>query len=60
MSPTPQSLTIENEPGQLLNELERRQDDVLAELDKLEAQISEVLQGLGVAVVEDDGLDLIE
>jgi hypothetical protein len=34
------------EPGGLLEELERRQDDVLTQLDDLDAKLNEVLQGL--------------
>jgi hypothetical protein len=33
-------------PGGLLGELERRQDDVLAQLDDLDAKLSQVLEGL--------------
>ena len=33
-------------PGGLLGELERRQDDVLAQLDDLDAKLSYVLKGL--------------
>ncbi|ELP31677.1 hypothetical protein RBSWK_04183 [Rhodopirellula baltica SWK14] len=32
----------------LLEELERRQDDVLAQLDDLEAKLNEVLSGLKI------------
>ena len=48
MSSTPTTLT-DSEPGQLLNELERRQDEVLLQLDDLDAKLTEVLKGLGVA-----------
>ncbi len=34
------------QPGGLLGELERRQDEVLDKLDDLDAQLSEVLKGL--------------
>lgn len=33
-------------PGGLLGELERRQDDVLAQLDDLDAKLDQVLKGL--------------
>lgn len=33
-------------PGGLLGELERRQDDVLAQLDDLDAKLAQVLKGL--------------
>ena len=36
----------ESQPGGLLGELERRQDDVLDKLDELDARLSEVLKGL--------------
>ncbi|QDV87159.1 hypothetical protein [Planctomycetes bacterium TBK1r] len=36
----------ESQPGGLLGELERRQDDVLDKLDELDAKLSEVLKGL--------------
>lgn len=41
-------------PGHLLADLERRQDDVLAQLDDLEAKLAEVLRGLNVEVADDD------
>ena len=41
------------EPGQLLKDLEQRQDDVLAQLDDLDAKLNEVLKGLG-ATMEGD------
>lgn len=44
----------EDAPGQLLADLERRQDDVLAQLDDLEAKLAEVLKGLNVEVLEDN------
>ena len=55
MSPTPLRHTSEPEAGQLLYELERRQDEVLSELDALDAKLSEVLRGLGVNL--DDEID---
>ncbi len=51
MSPTPTAHT-ESEPGQLLHELERRQDEVLTQLDDLDAKLTEVLKGLGVTADE--------
>lgn len=44
----------EDAPGQLLADLERRQDDVLAQLDDLEAKLAEVLRGLNVDVAQDE------
>jgi hypothetical protein len=55
MSPTPTAQTSDSEPGHLLKELEQRQDEVLQQLDDLDAKLQEVLQGLGVTV--DDELD---
>ncbi len=55
MSPTPTSQTDESEPGQLLYELERRQDEALSELEALESRLRDVLAGLGVAT--DEGVD---
>lgn len=55
MSPIPQP----HEPGHLLADLEQRQDDVLSQLDELDAQLTEVLKGLGglAAGNEDEGFD---
>jgi hypothetical protein len=36
----------DTQPGGLLGELERRQDDVLSQLDDLDAKLSDVLKGL--------------
>jgi hypothetical protein len=55
MSPTPTSQTPDSEPGHLLKELEQRQDEVLEQLDDLDARLREVLQGLGVST--DDEVD---
>ena len=52
MSPTPSNQSTDNEPGQLLKELEQRQDEVLEQLDHLDAQLREVLRGLGSSVEE--------
>jgi len=43
----------EAEAGSLLADLERRQDDVLAQLDDLDRRVSELLRGLGVTLIED-------
>ncbi len=58
MSTIASSQANDSEPGQLLHELERRQDDVLRQLDDLEAQLAGVLQGLGVSVEQDPEQDL--
>ena len=52
MSSAPASQT-QGEPGQLLHELEKRQDDVLTQLDDLDAKLTEVLKGLGVTAAEE-------
>ncbi|MEM8671648.1 MAG: hypothetical protein AAGG48_29285 [Planctomycetota bacterium] len=41
-----------SEPGNLLKELEERQDEVLAQLDELDAKLRQVLEGLGVTTEE--------
>ncbi|MGB7327883.1 MAG: hypothetical protein WBD31_23610 [Rubripirellula sp.] len=53
MSPTPTSQVADQEPGQLLRELEQRQDDVLEQLDALDAKLKAVLSGLGVTMEDD-------
>jgi hypothetical protein len=53
MSPHPTSVVQEQEPGQLLKELERRQDEVLQQLDDLDRKLKEVLAGLGVTLEEE-------
>lgn len=37
-----------------LAELERRQDDVLAQLDELDKKLTSLLTGLGVTLVDDE------
>ena len=59
MSPTPNSHILDTEPGQLLKELEQRQDDVLKQLDALDAKLEEVLKGLGVSVQDEVDQDLV-
>ena len=54
MSPTSTSHTADMEPGQLLNDLERRQDEVLTQLDDLDAKLKEVLKGLGATLDDED------
>jgi len=41
-----------DEAGSLLADLERRQDDVLAQLDLLDRQVADLLRGLGVTLAE--------
>jgi hypothetical protein len=59
MSPTPISQVDDHEPGQLLRELEQRQDDVLQQLDALDSQLQEVLKGLGVTLDNDYESDMV-
>ena len=59
MSPTPTSQISDTEPGQLLKELEQRQDDVLEQLDALDAKLEEVLKGLGVTAQDEIDQDLV-
>ena len=59
MSPTPTSQVSDTEPGQLLKELEQRQDDVLAQLDALDAKLEEVLRGLGDTDQDEVSQDLV-
>ncbi|MEO1525148.1 MAG: hypothetical protein AAFX06_06910 [Planctomycetota bacterium] len=47
-------------PGHLLEELERRQDDVIAQLDDLDAQLEEVLRGLEPASDEDAETETVQ
>jgi hypothetical protein len=49
----------DDSPGGLLRSLEKRQDEVLAKLDELNAQIESVLLGLGVTL-DDDHCQLSE
>jgi hypothetical protein len=49
-----ESMVGAEEPaGNLLADLERRQDDVLAQLDDLDRRVSDLLRGLGVTLIED-------
>jgi hypothetical protein len=41
-------------PGQLLADLERRQDEVLAQLDDLESKLRGVFKGLNIEMEEAD------
>jgi len=54
MSLHPLTSQPELEPGQLLDDLEQRQDEVLAQLDELDAKLTAVLKSLG-ATLDDDG-----
>lgn len=44
--------------GQLLRELEQRQDEALSELDVLEKRVHDVLESLGVAIEEEFSPDV--
>jgi hypothetical protein len=59
MSPTATSHIKDLEPGQLLKELEQRQDDVLKQLDALDNQLEEVLRGLGVTPEDEIDEELV-
>jgi hypothetical protein len=50
MSPISSAHSSPCEPGQLLRELDERQDEVLERLNDLEAKLCEVLRGLGVSI----------
>lgn len=52
MFPTCLSDATEVAPGQLLAELERRQNDALAQLDDLENKLRDVLRGLNIEMEE--------
>jgi len=43
--------------GEMLLELERRQDDVLFQLDELDKKLTSLLSGLGVTLVDDQESD---
>jgi hypothetical protein len=43
----------DEQAGSLLADLERRQDDVLAQLDELDRRVSDLLRGLGVTLIDD-------
>ncbi len=47
------------EPGRLLDDLERRQEDVLNQLDDLDAKLAEVLQGLEPARLGDEDSEFV-
>lgn len=53
MSTVPNAVDLQDAPGQLLRELERRQDDVLSQLDMLNAQVEAVLGKLGIRLDAD-------
>ena len=59
MSPHPTSLAPDTEPGQLLKELEQRQDEVLKQLDDLDSRLREVLEGLGVTIEDEIDAELL-
>lgn len=54
MFPTCLSDPEENAPGQLLADLERRQDEALEQLDDLEKKLCDVLKGLNIEMEEVD------
>ncbi len=48
MSPVQSAPPSDPAPGGLLQELERRQDEVLAQIDVLDAKVNAILSELGV------------
>lgn len=54
MFPSSLSDATDTAPGQLLADLERRQDDVLKQLDELEAKLGAVLKGLNIEIDESE------
>ncbi|MGV3483870.1 MAG: hypothetical protein ACO1RT_05590 [Planctomycetaceae bacterium] len=60
-SPLPNAMQAaaarEQESGQMLLDLERRQDDVLSQLDDLDQKLTSILRGLGVTMSADDDAD---
>jgi len=48
-----ESVDADEHAGNLLADLERRQDDVLAQLDELDRRVSDLLRGLGVTLIDD-------
>ena len=59
MGPPPTSITAEQEPGQLLKELEQRQDEVLEQLEALDQKLNDVLSGLGVTMDEESEAEIL-
>lgn len=59
MPPIQPAPLSEAEPGNLLGELERRQDDVLRQLDDLEDQLAQVLVGLGITPIQEIDEEMI-
>ncbi len=59
MSPPATSHLKDLEPGQLLKDLEQRQDEVLEQLDRLDSQLEEVLRGLGVTSEDEMDEELV-
>ena len=59
MSPHPTSVVQEQEPGQLLKELEQRQDEVLEQLEALDQKLNDVLSGLGVTMDEESEAEIL-
>lgn len=55
-----QHQVAESDPGLLLADLERRQDDVLAQLDELDKRLCGILKGLGVTPVAEERGDVMQ
>ncbi len=60
MSPANPPTAATMKPGDLLHDLDRRQDDVLTQLDELQAKLDGVLAELGITAMGDGDLDAAE
>lgn len=58
--PAPSDTNRENAAGSLLADLERRQDDVLLQLDELDRRLTEILKGLGVTLIDDQAANVAD
>ncbi|MCM2373350.1 hypothetical protein [Aporhodopirellula aestuarii] len=57
MFPTSLSDPEADAPGQLLADLERRQDEAMLQLDDLERKLRDVLKGLNIEMEDEVDLD---
>lgn len=53
-NPIQEAAERDREAGQTLLELERRQDDVLLQLEDLDQKLNSILRGLGVTISDED------
>lgn len=56
-NPLQEAAERDYEAGKTLLELERRQDDVLSQLDDLDQKLTSILRGLGVTMTADEPSD---